>query len=141
VTPDPGGDLMQPDPNPTPVAPEPAGASPRLREVTTDALRYWEIRRIVYSVLLAAIVVGHFLAAWPASAATITFNGVLGLFVLAVLANVAYSAVYIVDVFVQLSGFRASRAYWRWIVLLVGFAFAAVLTHFISSGMFPGGKD
>jgi hypothetical protein len=131
---------MQPDPNPTPVATEPAGVVPRLREVTTDALRYWEIRRIVYNVLLAAIVVGHFIAAWPASAPTITFNGLLGLFVLAVLANVAYSAVYLVDVFVQLSGFRGSRQYWRWIVLLVGFAFAAVLTHFFASGMF-GGKE
>jgi hypothetical protein len=120
---------------------EPQGVAPRLREVTTDALRYWELRRIVYNVLLAAIVVGHFIAAWPLSGSVITFNGVLGLFVLAVLANVAYSAVYIVDVFVQLSGFRGSRAYWRWIVLLVGFAFAAVLTHFFASGMFPGGKD
>lgn len=132
---------MQSDPDPTPVAAEPAGVLPRLREVTTDALRYWEVRRIVYNVLLAIIVGAHFLAAWPASFHAITFNGVLGLFVLAVLANVAYSAVYIVDVFVQLSGFRASRAYWRWIVLLVGFSFAAVLTHFFSSGMFPGGKD
>jgi len=36
-------------------------------------------------------------------------TGVLGLFLLAVLANVAYSAVYVADVFIQSSGFRASR--------------------------------
>jgi len=54
----------------------------------------------------------------------VTFDGVLGLFLLAVLANVAYSAVYLADVFIQFSGFRASRARWRWILLGVGFAFA-----------------
>ena len=108
----------------------------QLREFTTDALRYWELRRLFYNLLLAAIVAGHFIAAWPASGSTITFNGVLRLFVLAVLANIAYSAVYVADVFIQLSGFRAGRMRWRWVLLLVGFSFAAVLTHFFSTAMF-----
>jgi hypothetical protein len=58
------------------------------------------------------------------------------LFLLGVLANVAFSAVYLADVFVQFSGFRASRARWRWVLLGVGFSFAAVLTHFFASGVF-----
>jgi hypothetical protein len=110
----------------------------QLRELITDALRYWELRRPFYNALLALIVFGHFAASWPASRVFITFDGVLGLFMLAVLANVAYSVVYVPDVFIQFSGFRASRARWRWILLAVGFAFAAVLTHFFSSGMFAG---
>jgi energy-coupling factor transporter transmembrane protein EcfT len=57
---------------------------------------------------------------------------------LAVLANIAYSAVYVADVFIQFSGFRTSRLRWRWLLLLVGFAFAGVLTHFFSNGMFEG---
>lgn len=60
----------------------------------------------------------------------------LGLFLLAVVANVAFTAVYLADVFIQFSGFRDSRSSWRWILLLVGFAFAGILTHFVSSGMF-----
>jgi len=81
-------------------------------------------------------VLGHFAASWPGSRSFITFDGALGLFLLAVLANVAYSVVYVADVFIQFSGFRASRARWRWVLLLVGFAFAGVLTHFFASGIF-----
>jgi uncharacterized membrane-anchored protein len=63
-------------------------------------------------------------------------DGVLGLFILAVLANVAFSVVYVADVFIQSSRFRSSRRVWRWAFLLVGFAFAAVLTHVMSGNMF-----
>jgi hypothetical protein len=54
------------------------------------------------------------------------------------MANVAYSVVYVADVFIQFSGFRASRARWRWVLLIVGFAFAGVLTHFFSAAAFGG---
>jgi hypothetical protein len=113
----------------------------QLREFTTDALRYWELRRIFYNLLLAVIVVSHFVAAWPGSRAYLTVNDPLGLFLLAVLANIAYSAVYVADVFIQISGFRASRGRWRRLLLLVGFAFAGVLTHFFASGMFGAGRS
>jgi hypothetical protein len=112
---------------------------PNLRDVITDALRHWEPRRIVYNALLAAVVIAHFIAAWPTSRSSLTFDGFLGLFLLAVLANLAYSAVYVADVFIQLSGFRDNRAAWRRLLLVVGFAFAAVLTHFFASGMWPSG--
>jgi hypothetical protein len=108
----------------------------QLRELVTDALRYWELRRLFYNGLLALIVLAHFAAAWPGSRSLVTFDGVLGLFLLGVLANVAFSAVYLADVFVQFSGFRASRARWRWVLLGVGFTFAAVLTHFFAKGAF-----
>ena len=113
-----------------------ATAVGELRELITDALRYWEVRRLFYNGLLGTVVVGHFVAAWPASRLSLTFDGALGLFLLAVLANVAYSAVYVADVFIQVSGFRSSRAAWRRLLLAVGFAFAAVLTHFFSAGLF-----
>ena len=114
-------------------------ASPAIDGLTgliTDALRHWELRRLFYNAWLAAIVVGHFVAAWPASRLSITFDHVLGLFVLAVAANIAYSVVYVADVFIQLSGFRESRARWRRVLFAIGCAFAGVLTHFISAGMF-----
>jgi hypothetical protein len=116
--------------------PQAASFFGQIRDLTTDALRYWEVRRLFYNALLAVVVLGHFVAAWPASRTEITFEGLLGVFLLAVLSNVAYSAVYVADVFIQMSGFRASRARWRWALLLVGFAFAGVLTHFFASAMF-----
>lgn len=108
-----------------------------LRDLITDALRHWEPRRIVYNVLLAAVVIAHFIAAWPTSKSSLTLDGLFVVFLLAVLANLAYSAVYVADIFIQLSGFRANRAAWRRLLLVVGFAFAAVLTHFFASGMWP----
>ena len=107
-----------------------------LREITTDALQYWEVRRIFYNALLAVIVLAHGAAAWPGARAALTSDGILGLFLLAVMANVAYCAAYLADIFIQLSGFRAQRGRWRLAVLVVGFAFAAVLTHFVSMGLF-----
>jgi hypothetical protein len=113
----------------------------QLRELVTDALRYWELRRLFYKALLALVVLGHFITSWPASKTALTSDGALGLFLLAVLANVAYSVVYIPDVFIQFSGFRRSRARWRLVFLVVGFAFAAVLTHFVSGGAFSGSSS
>ena len=111
--------------------------APRIREMATDALRYWEPRRLLYNLLLAAIVVAYLIAGWPESAKTISFNSLLGLFVLAVLANVAYCAAYVVDIFGQLSQFREQREAWRFVILLVGFAFAATITRFFAMGFFP----
>jgi hypothetical protein len=115
-----------------------SGVFSQLRDFVTDALRYWERRRLFYNLLLAVIVIAHFTAAWPASKSVLTLDGLLVVFVLAVLANVAYSAVYVADVFIQLSGFRDGRAGWRWVLLGVGFTFAAVVTHFFSTGIFRG---
>ena len=109
----------------------------QLRELVTDALRYWELRRLFYNALLALVVLAHFVASWPLSRAALTSDSVLDLFLLAVIANVAYSVVYVPDVFIQFSGFRGSRARWRLVFLVVGFAFAAVLTH-LFSGTFTG---
>src|SRR5262249_32288144 len=107
-----------------------------LREFATDALRYWELRRLFYNSMLALVVLGHFVASWPASKNVVTSDGALGLFLVAVIANVAYSVIYVPDVFIQFSGFRGSRARWRLVLAVVGFGFAAVLTHFVSVAAF-----
>lgn len=106
------------------------------RECLGNAIRYWEPRRILYNLLLAVIVGIHFVKGLPFSKTAVQFNSVLLLFVLAVLANVAYCAAYIPDVFAQMSTLRTSWLRYRWVLLVVGLAFAAVLTHFWSLAMF-----
>jgi len=101
-------------------------------ELASDAIRYWEPRRIVYNAVLAAVVLIHFFAAWPASRVFVTRDTVLGLFLLTVIANVFYCAAYVVDLFVQSSAARAAWPRWRWTLFVTGTAFAAVLAHFIS---------
>jgi hypothetical protein len=106
------------------------------RDHLANAIRYWEPRRILYNTVLAAIVVIHFVRGLPFSKSVLQFNLILLLFVLAVIANVAYCAAYIPDVFAQMSSLRESWLRYRWVVLVVGLAFAGVLTHFLSVGMF-----
>ena len=106
------------------------------RDYLGNAIRYWEPRRILYNLLLAAIVVIHFVKGLPLSKSVVQFNSLLLIFVLAVLANVAYCAAYVPDVFAQMSTLRESWLRYRWALFVVGLAFAAVLTHFWSLGMF-----
>jgi len=112
------------------------GAKASLREMVTDAIRYWEPRRILYNAVLALIVVGYFYSSWPRSRATLSFDGFLFVFILAVLANLCYCAVYIVDIFAQFSGFRVAWLRWRWLLLALGILFAGIITRFFALGFF-----
>ena len=113
---------------------------PRFGAIASDALRYWEPRRALYNLALAGVVGAHFFAAWPASRQLLTWNTLFFLIFLAVLANVCYCAAYAVDLFVQYSGLGATWARRRWLLLMVGIVFAAVIAHFFSTGVFsePG---
>lgn len=113
----------------------------RFRDIAADALRYWEPRRLVYNAVLLAVVAVHFVIGLPASKSLLATDNLLGAFILAVLANVAYCAAYAVDLFVQFSGLQTSWPRRRWIVLVVGTAFAAALTHFFAQGLTGSSLD
>jgi hypothetical protein len=106
------------------------------RVALSDAIRYWEPRRILYNVALLIVVIAVYFTSRPESRGVLGADGVQVLFVLAVLANVAYCAAYVVDVVAQLSSFRAAWLRLRWILLLVGVTFAAILANFFSRGLF-----
>ena len=108
----------------------------RLSTYAANALRYWEPRRLIYNAALALVVLGHFVASWPASRNAFSMDLALGVFMLAVLANVAYCAVYAPDLFVQFSGLDAAWRRGRVLLLIIGTAFAATITHFIAPGLF-----
>ena len=117
-----------------------AGFINRTAAHVADALRYWEPRRIVYNLALAAVVGGHIVARWPDARAMLSVNMLLGLFFLAVLANICYCGVYAIDLFVQFSGLRSFWVRGRIAVLVVGTAFAAVIAHFIATNIFSAGS-
>lgn len=108
-----------------------------LRESATDAIRYWEPRRLVYNAVLAAIVLIYFRLGYPASKEALSIDMTLLLFELAVLANVAYCAAYVVDIFAQASGYRDQWRKYRWTLFTIGMLFAGVLTRFFALSMFP----
>jgi len=107
-----------------------------LREMVTDALRYWEPRRLIYNAVLALIVIGYFCGSLPESRAALSFDGFLFVFILAVLANLCYCAAYIADIFAQFSGFRVFWLRWRWLLLALGITFAGIITRFFALGFF-----
>jgi uncharacterized membrane protein YkvI len=110
-----------------------------LREWVTDAIRYWEPRRILYNLVLTGVVVTCFVLELPHSQTAVSTNSLLFLFVLAVLANVAYCAAYVVDIFAQVSGFRELWQKYRWLLFVVGLLFAGVITRFWSLAFFNPG--
>jgi hypothetical protein len=112
-----------------------------LREYATDAIKFWEPRRVIYNLVLAGIVIRYFGVGYPASKASLSIDFLLGLFLLAVIANVAYCAAYLVDIFAQASGFRELWQRYRWLLFAIGTTFAAILTRFVAMGMFHPGSE
>lgn len=106
------------------------------RAALDDAVTYWEPRRLWYNLVLVAVVLACLADQWPLDPEVLTFDSVLILFILAVLANVAYCAAYIPDVFLQLTTHRDKWRRTRWLVLLVGILFAAALAYFYASNLF-----
>jgi hypothetical protein len=106
------------------------------REALSQAIRYWEPRRLLFNAILLIEVAAIFVSDLPGSRARLNLDLFLLLFVLAVLANVAYCTSYLVDVTVQLSAFRTTWLRYRWTLFLIGVVFAGALTYFFSSGLF-----
>jgi len=109
---------------------------PRFPELVAEALKYWELRRVIYNIVLAAVMIFYFARAWPGSRVFLSVNSVLLLFILTLLANVCYSTAYVVDVFVQMSGLRPVWLQRRWLLFLVGMVFATLITKFFAFALF-----
>lgn len=115
-----------------------APAPPPFRDVFTDAIRYWEPRRIGYNLVLALIVLGWVSFTWPHFRGAFTWRSLLALVVLAVLANVCYCAAYLVDVPVQYSAFRDKWRRRRWVLWLIGAIFAAIIAfYWVADEIYP----
>jgi hypothetical protein len=127
------GDHLEGKPGP---ATADAGLVVRFSGYVAQGLRYWEPRRLIYNGVLSLIVLGHFLLALPASREKLSFDLVLTFFLLAVLANIAYCAVYLADLFVQFSGLDSAWRRGRVMLLIIGTAFAATVAHFFAKGIF-----
>ncbi|HLA70595.1 MAG TPA: hypothetical protein VK624_03725 [Steroidobacteraceae bacterium] len=102
------------------------------RDMISNAIRYWELRRVLYNAVLVVVVVLAFVGEWPEAQQALNFESLLSLFILAVLANVAYCAAYLPDMAFQYSSMRAVWLEWRFLLLALGILFAATLTYFFA---------
>ncbi len=81
------------------------------------------------------IIVGWVMLTWPHFAPPISPEAVPFLVFLFVMANLCYSAVYLVDIPLQHS---ALWARWRWILWLAGMLFAVLfLNYWIADEIYP----
>jgi hypothetical protein len=107
-------------------------------EVLRDAIGYWEPRRLWYNVALTALASTWVVLTWPHFRPAFALASLLKLIVLAVLANVCYSAAYIVDLPLQRSSYRVAWQQRRWVLWLCGTLFALVVTcYWIADEIYP----
>lgn len=97
------------------------------KEILTDAVRYWEIRRVAYNLFLLLVTVGAHLSLNEEQRQQITLGSVTVLLILAVAANVLYCAAYIPDVVAQFTAYRQTWKRLRIGLFLFGTLFAGLL--------------
>ena len=118
---------MNPAPTKTPTA-----------EIIEDAVKFWEIGRLGYNAVLAALTVTWVALTWPHFEPAFTLRGGFMLLVLATIANVLYCAAYPVDLVLQFSELRPPWRRWRWLLWAAGTLFAVLLTcYWIADEIYP----
>ena len=109
--------------------------SQRDRGSFREAAQYWERRRLVYNAFLFAIFAGWVVFTWPHFRPMFAPLPVFQLSVLALLANVCYSAAYLIDFAFQGS---ATKAIWRSGLWIAGTVFAIILENYwIADEIYP----
>lgn len=108
---------------------QPSAAESRgsaVSDIASNALRYWELRRFLYNLVMALVVAAFFLEfRWIPS-----IMGFIAIFGAAIGANVLYSIVYPIEIFVQPSDFRALWLKFRWVLFALGTILAACLAYY-----------
>lgn len=108
----------------------PSPQSAEASSIFADAVSYWERRRIIYNSLLTAVVLIWIIGTWPHFRPAFTWYSLGALLVLALLANVCYSAAYLADLPMQHSPLRNFWRRWRWTLFLLGTLFAILFANY-----------
>jgi hypothetical protein len=108
-----------------------------LRALLSNALRFWEPRRLLYNLVLSAVTAAWVAVSWPHFRPAFTFASIPPMAVLALLANVCYSAAYFVDIPMQTTSLITLRR-GRWALWVIGTLFATVLaSYWINDEIYP----
>lgn len=111
---------------------------PTLRGLLADSLRFWELRRLIYNLVLFAIVIAWGAATWPHFRPMVDVHSLLLLAILGLIANVCYCAAYLVDIPLQCSALAALWRRRRWTLWLAGTLLAILLANYwIADEIYP----
>lgn len=109
-----------------------------VRYTISDAAGYWEHRRIWYNVALALSTIAWVLMTRPHVRPSMTFAAGGSLLILAILANVFYSGLYLVDVPLSRSTAKEKWVRWRGLVWVATTMLAIVLVcSWIGDEIYP----
>jgi hypothetical protein len=103
-----------------------------------DAARFWEPRRLLYNLLLLGVVLLWVTRTWPHFRPAITLESLGIMTVLALLANLCYSAAYLAEILIQNTTSGAAWNRQRWALWVVG-ALLAILfeNYWIADEIYP----
>jgi uncharacterized membrane protein YhhN len=109
-----------------------------LHAIVADAMRFWELRRLIYNLVLCAVVVAWVVATWPHFRPMFVPHSLLLLAVLALIANVCYCAAYLVDIPMRCSAIGGLWKRRRWTLWLAGMLLAILLANYwIADEIYP----
>jgi hypothetical protein len=113
----------------------PAGS---FKESLSDAIRFWEWRRIPFNAILLLVVLCWLFGTWPHFREALKLINLLRMAVLALLANLCYSAAYLVDLPLKLFIGNAGPRGWRWGLWSAGMLLAFVFANYwIADEIYP----
>jgi len=100
--------------------------------------RHWETRRLIYNGALALVALTWLVLTWPHFRPAFNIRAGTALLVLALLANVLYSAVYVVEFLADLLPAPLARLHWRGIAWALGTMLAlAMEMYWIADEIYP----
>ncbi|HET6176432.1 MAG TPA: hypothetical protein VFE61_05835 [Candidatus Sulfotelmatobacter sp.] len=112
----------------------PTEEAPALRA----SARFWEPRRLWYNAILTAIVLLWLVLTWPHFRPALTLDALIAMSVLALGANLCYSAAYLADFAMQAMVPTKSWRPFRWTLFALGTLFAIVLENYwIADEIYP----
>ena len=103
-----------------------------------DAARFWEPRRLLYNLLLLAVVLIWVTNTWPHFRPAITLQSLGIMTVLALLANLCYCAAYLAEILIQNATSSVAWNRQRWAVWVVGTLLAILFANYwIADEIYP----
>jgi hypothetical protein len=100
------------------------------RNSFSDAIRFWEPRRVFYNLILATVTILWLVMTWPHFRPALNLTSLLLVCVMALLANLCYCAAYLVDLAFQRSSLNTIWKRHRSGLWLAGTLFAVVLANY-----------
>ena len=102
------------------------------------AINFWEPRRILYSLLLAAVFLAWVVLSWPHFRPAMTPLHLLEFGVLGLLANIFYTSAYLPDFVLQRSLAGTALLRFRWTLWIFGTLLAILLENYwIADEIYP----